>query len=271
MIAEEIRVGESYLWDVHAGRPVVVKVLGIAEPRTEWMHGAPTYNVRNSKGREFPLFGYQLKPLPEELRPLAPLVGIIGRKRAGKDTVAGQLISEFGVQRLAFADRLRRVLYGVNPILHRYEYHTGGHRTLRVQDLVDARGWEVAKDNPEVRRLLQEIGTVYRNEVDQDAWVTPVLAEADQLRRQGVPVVITDVRFPNEAEAVKAAGGKLVRVYRPGQLEDAASLHISETALDECLVDYGIVNDGDLEYLLDRASEFGRWLELDSVQLAEVG
>lgn len=202
---------------------------------------------------------------------VAPLIGIMGRKRAGKDTVAAELIAQYGVVRLAFADRLRRVLYGVNPIVRQYETTSGVKIDTRVQTIVDRYGWEAAKENPEVRRLLQEIGTVYRNEVNPNAWVDPVIIEAEEHRYEGVPVAITDVRFPNEVEAIRASGGLVVRVERPGLLEDAASLHISETALDSEPADHVIVNDGSLEDLADAVNRLGHIAGLDEVELAQTG
>jgi dephospho-CoA kinase len=263
----EPQPGKKYLWDIHYGTPQIVTVLARAEDDPRWVDVDGTYLVRNAKGAEFVLFRSQLKALPEELIPLAPLIGLAGKKRSGKDTVAGQLLAQYGVQRLAFADRLRRVLYGVNPIVSQYQYATGGAKTITVQSMVDSIGWESAKRNPEVRRLLQEIGTVYRTEVDMDAWVRPVIAEAEVLRRKGVPVVITDVRFPNEVEAVRAAGGLLVRIERQSVQLDETSQHISETALDETPADHVIHNDGSFDDLADAVNELGHMAQLDIDQL----
>ncbi len=65
--------------------------------------------------------------------------------------------------------------------------------------------------------------------------------------------IITDVRFPNEAQAIKDRGGIVIRVNRPGygtSITDLASAHPSETALDGFEFDYTINNDGDLEKLI---------------------
>lgn len=61
--------------------------------------------------------------------------------------------------------------------------------------------------------------------------------------------LIPDVRFPNEAEAVKERGGKVIRIERIGM--DTSDNHPSETALDSYeRFDYTIHNTGDLVELV---------------------
>lgn len=69
-------------------------------------------------------------------------------------------------------------------------------------------------------------------------------------------VVIPDVRFINEWTAIKAAGGKVVRIKRPGY-ENPQWNHPSETEqllLEDDQFDYILHNDGGLEELVDRIS-----------------
>ena len=65
--------------------------------------------------------------------------------------------------------------------------------------------------------------------------------------------MITDVRYPNEAELVKKAGGIMIRVDRETGLEDA---HSSENLLDSFEgFDYRLTNNGtlfDLKEKLER-------------------
>lgn len=60
--------------------------------------------------------------------------------------------------------------------------------------------------------------------------------------------IITDTRFPNEAQAIKKAGGFIIRVDRPGV--NAINAHPSETALDDWEFDYRIGNASDLTSLM---------------------
>jgi hypothetical protein len=112
---------------------------------------------------------------------------------------------------------------------------------------VDAYGWEKVKDDfPEVRQLLQRTGTdAGRRVLGENVWVDAVMADLPD-----TDVVFTDCRFPNEAQAIKDAGGYLVRVTRPG-FEPGPDAHESETALDGYPHDFEIKNTGTLEDLRD--------------------
>jgi hypothetical protein len=62
-------------------------------------------------------------------------------------------------------------------------------------------------------------------------------------------VVISDVRFPNEAEAIKKLGGSVWRINRRNH--SAANGHTSEHALDNYMFNHVIYNDGTVDDLTD--------------------
>lgn len=166
------------------------------------------------------------------------LIGLLGKKRSGKDTAAGFLVQDHGFVRYAFADPLKATMLDLDPIV------PDGWLTSRLSDLVRERGWEGAKEIPEVRRLLQAHGVAIRTHVDPDVWLNATMRK---VLAEGRPVVLTDVRFPNEADAIEAAGGLLVRVVRAAAPTDDA--HVSETALDDRECGALLVNDGTVEEL----------------------
>ena len=171
------------------------------------------------------------------------ILGVCGFAQSGKDTAAGFLI-ERGWKRLAFADALRDSVYRLNPIVL-----TGpGIKNVRVQDIVDGIGWDVAKvQYPEIRQLLQRMGTeVGRGIYGENFWVDRVLAQIEP----GQNYVITDVRFPNEVDAVRSVGGVVYRIYREGV--GAVNGHISDTGVDDLEIDGILLNDGDLADLEQR-------------------
>lgn len=172
------------------------------------------------------------------------LIGLVGKKRVGKDTAAGFLVKDHGFVRYAFADPLKATMLDLDPWIPEGYDLSGGHAYERLSVVVAGVGWEAAKENGEVRRLLQAHGVAIRNHVDPDVWLR---ATMDKVVREDKPVVITDVRFPNEADAIEAAGGLLVRVVRAGAPNDDA--HLSETALDSRECGALVVNDGSLESL----------------------
>ena len=172
-----------------------------------------------------------------------PLVGLIGRARSGKDTAAAALVEERGFTRLAFADPLREIALALDPFVGSPALpgDLAPFRGVRLSTAIDALGWERAKDTiPEVRRLLQRLGTEGgRAVLGENVWVDAAFAK---VTATDGPVVFTDVRFPNEADAIREAGGLLLRVVRPGVAPVAA--HASETALDGYEVDADVWNDG---------------------------
>lgn len=170
------------------------------------------------------------------------LIGLSGYARAGKDSVGEFLVKEHGYVRYAFADALRGVVYALNPLVY-VEYK----QDLRVQDIVDDLGWDQAKvEVAEIRRLLQAMGTeAGRRILGEDVWVDAVFKQAKE--RGDTNVVITDVRFPNEAQRVKAEGGFVVRINRPGVAP--VNDHPSEIGLDEWGFDFTVPNNGSLEDL----------------------
>lgn len=191
------------------------------------------------------------------LRMSTLIVGVSGKKRHGKNTASEVLARDLGFTEVAFGDALKQAVYILDPILWSWRWllRTLAGRPMRVRELVDAVGWEAAKEVPEVRRLLQKMGTeVGREILGEDIWVRTALAKAAAIDG---PVVITDVRFRNEVDAVRAAGGMLLRVNRPSVV--STDTHPSETALDDYdEFDAVLVNDGSVADLQAAAAEVVR-------------
>lgn len=153
------------------------------------------------------------------------IVGITGHAHNGKDALAS-FAKQYGYRRYAFADNVRRSLYALNPLValvptepdyseihSRIAAQDGLEVYISVQQLVDALGWDTAKSYPNVRAYLQRQGTeAVRDVIAYDAWVMALRRQLDEEAPDRV--VITDVRFPNEAAAIAAWGGALVRVVR---------------------------------------------------------
>lgn len=141
------------------------------------------------------------------------LIGIGYRARAGKDTAADWLVREHGFAKAAFADSLKaaaREIFGWD------DRHLYG----QLKEVTDPY-WGFSP-----RWALQRLGTEgVRDVIGQDTWVKSLMRRLDRL---GPRVVIVDVRFPDEARAISAAGGRVWQVTRPG-LPEAS--HASELAM----------------------------------------
>lgn len=167
------------------------------------------------------------------------IIGLSGYAQSGKDTVANILVEKYGFRRIAFADAIRTLLYDMDPLVP----HEANSVHYRLQDLVDTYGWDKAKvDYPEIRRLLQDLGVGGRNLFGDMFWIHHALANIEQYE----DVVISDVRFTNEAEWVQKFG----QIWRIKRLNtEAVNSHVSESDMDDYPVDQVFINNGTIEDL----------------------
>lgn len=161
------------------------------------------------------------------------IIGLTGAARSGKDTVALYLDGHFGFSRLALATPLKQgieAMFGLPQSMWSDE-----KKELEIPGL-----------GVSPRRMAQTLGTEWgRNTLGEDIWLKVLERRIDEL--QVDQVVITDVRFANEARWVKDRGGLLIRVERPNVRAIAA--HSSEAGIAPEVHDVVIVNDGTLEDL----------------------
>lgn len=182
----------------------------------------------------------------------APLVGLFGPPRAGKDTVADRLEDRWGFKRLALADPMREMLRQLNPVVGNVV-----GRPVRLDAAVTVHGWRWVKDHlPEARALLQRLGTeAGRDVLGADVWLRHLERRAYPHLIGGTPVVVTDIRFPNEAGWVTEQGGHLVRVVRP-EAEGRDWGHASEGAIPDEWATSTLDNASDLDALHDAVDAF---------------
>lgn len=176
-------------------------------------------------------------------RPDPLIIGLTGQAGAGKDTVATYLCERYGFVADAFAEPIRDMatvlLNGIG-----IDYACLFERDLKERVI------------PELgisgRRLMQTLGTEWaRNTVGLDFWIKHASL---RLGLDNLPVstpvhdliVLTDVRFPNEAQWIKSLGGLLVRVNRSTA---PVAFHESEQHIAGLLCDRTLHNTGTVEDL----------------------
>lgn len=174
------------------------------------------------------------------------LIAFMGVAGSGKDTAAQALI-DLGWERVAFADAVREALLALDPyLMHDPDMPDF---SVRVSSQVAYSGWERSKNSPEVRRLLQRMGTeAGRNIHGPDCWTN---IARRKIEAAGGPVVITDCRFANEAAMVRGMGGRVIRIDRPGV--GPKNDHASERL--EFDPDFTIQNDGTIAELHEKVLE----------------
>lgn len=170
------------------------------------------------------------------------LVGVAGKARSGKDTIGNYLINQHQFVRYAFADPLKKAcseMFGV-PLNYFYDDD---------KKEVDLPFWGMSP-----RKMAQLLGTEGGRELfGKDIWVKRALSFYNlELPEESNGMVITDVRFDNEADFIRDNGGLMIHVERPGADGVVGVVgHASEAGIMEKSEDIHIVNDGTLDQLYE--------------------
>lgn len=174
------------------------------------------------------------------------IIGLTGKKGSGKDTVADMIWSiEIDGGHIwvstAYAAYLKALVKRLFDLSDEQIYGTQAEK-----EAVDER-WGKSP-----RELLQIVGTDIARLCHPDVWVRRTMRYIDEsleVDPQIAGFLITDVRFPNEADAIKARGGVIVNILRPDLTVaegDVTAQHESEQHAATIPYDYQIVNDGTL-------------------------
>lgn len=198
------------------------------------------------------------------------LIGISGKIGSGKDTTAEliQLVTLYG---LNYTDELKNVAPRLldDPELKQYTLQNNTWKIAKyaenlkvIASLLTGIPREKFEDqefkkthlgpewnNITVRTFLQTLGTnALRDNMNENVWVNSLFGNFEPTSHW----LVTDTRFPNEADAIKERGGIVVRIHRG----DSVDAHESETALDDYDFDYVIHNTGSKEELLEEVVKF---------------
>ncbi len=182
------------------------------------------------------------------------LIGITGKKYSGKDATAKIIQDHFGLNVTAFASKLKQALKIIFCLEDNQLF--GDSKT---KEIVDPR-WGISP-----REMMQEVGTGIVRNICPDVWVKGVFLDLDKhgLYYPASPGwVISDVRFRDEAQAVRERGGIIIRIIRPEPKitlwkkikssidgSNRYAKHVSEKEIDKIKPDYIIRNDGSLDEL----------------------
>lgn len=167
------------------------------------------------------------------------LIGLTGYAGTGKDTVRSILEEEYDLDGMAFADAIRDMLAGL--------FASVGidHGWMVERHLKEM---EIPELGASYRKLAQLLGTEWGRSIDPDFWVRIAAAKVKLCAHyNNAGVVISDVRFPNEAAWIRSQGGVIWRVIRPGTAPVRA--HASEDLIAGLQHDYVIDNRGTIDDL----------------------
>lgn len=154
-----------------------------------------------------------------------PVIGMGGLLASGKDAFADRLVERHGFTKIGMSDALHNAMLAENPLVGLLITAEKIWPTpVRYAELVEIVGYVEAKKSPEVRGLLQRLGTeVGRNMIGTNTWADITARNVEALRDAGKPVVVTGIRFPNELEMIDMVGGTALWVHRPSAAPAAAA------------------------------------------------
>lgn len=177
------------------------------------------------------------------MRPL--LIGLNGRARVGKDAAGGFLNRRHGLELYSFARPIKAAVEVM------FDLPSSIWHDDRKEQVIDWLG-----KSP--RQLVQTLGTEWgRHMVRADVWTIAMRHRWALVKQMGAAgMCVTDVRFADEAEALRRMGGCVVRIIRPGV--ESVAAHVSEAGIPDELVDFTVWNGGtllDLERAMDAIVE----------------
>lgn len=184
------------------------------------------------------------------------VIGVSGKARSGKDTFAEMLSKELNKEAfppyvmMAFAHELKTRCQAAFDLS--YEQLWGDEK--EEQDKRYPRPWHDPKEGFwTAREIMQEYGAFYRS-IDSQFWIKNLFRVAEQKEYKNV--IITDVRYRNEADYILEHGGVVLRVERENKDSVHNESHPSEIELDDYKkFTFTVVNNWTLEVLEKTAGE----------------
>ena len=171
------------------------------------------------------------------------LIGLTGKAGSGKDTVGDILWRSHLMYKVAFAYPIKAALAAM------------GFPEPKDREAKEA---VIAGFSFSWRELAQTLGTEWGRARDPDLWLKLAMQETGNILqvRETNRVIITDVRFENEAAAIRERGGQIWHITgREGQMLGVTKAHASEAGVQVAKGDKVIVNSGTLVELADLVDE----------------
>lgn len=155
-----------------------------------------------------------------------PILGISGKRGAGKTALANYLVKRDGFIKISFAEELKRLSKTLFP------FTDADFTNIKLKEA----NFKTYEWSP--RDFMRHFGDLMRFH-DKNYWVNLTISKCADARKY---YVVDDLRFINEAEALRAKGAKLIRVNRfESNNPYGNNLDItSETELDDYKFDYVI-------------------------------
>ena len=155
------------------------------------------------------------------------IIAFAGRKQSGKSTLCTQVVNFiYDLEQLEdtaviynFADPLKNICMDILGLSFEQCHGTDDQKNELVNCYKDG-------NQMTARQVLQTVGTEFFRSIQNNVWADATIRRIQQ--DNPLVALIGDCRFPNEVEAIKKAGGTVIKLTRNLYNSD----HSSETALD---------------------------------------
>jgi hypothetical protein len=177
------------------------------------------------------------------------IIGITGKKFNGKDTISDYIVCKYKFTKIAYAEPLKEVCRNLFNFTDEQLY---GNKKEELDPF-----WNITP-----RQAFQYIGTdMIRNNmeglvkgVNNNFWVKCLEKRILDLISRGVTnIIVSDIRFENEAALIKKFNGYVIKVIRNISNNDN---HSSEVEIDNIQEDILIENKGTLEKLYSKIDSY---------------
>ena len=180
------------------------------------------------------------------------IIGILGNKNVGKDTLADYLVSTEGFKKISFATNLKKCL----AVMFNWDDNNFSLENKEKKDPV----WNVSP-----RKMLQLLGTEFLREYCKDIidckinfndkeevfsyHIKKLFLDNKELFDNNENIVISDVRFPDELKFIKWLNGKIIKLERNNAIVNEFNNHSSENYINNLEYDVKIENNFSKEHL----------------------
>tara|TARA_A100001015_G_C15029662_1_gene732489 strand:- start:887 stop:1471 length:585 start_codon:yes stop_codon:yes gene_type:complete len=180
------------------------------------------------------------------------IIGILGNKNVGKDTLANYLVQTEGFKKISFATNLKNCL----KVMFNWNDNNLSFENKEVDDEI----WKVSP-----RMMLQLLGTEFLRDYCKDVidckinfngkeeefsyHIKKLFLDNIELFRQNENIVISDVRFSDEVKFIKWLNGKIIKLERKKAIVNNYNNHKSENNINNLEYDFKIQNNFSKEHL----------------------
>ena len=174
------------------------------------------------------------------------IIGILGNKNVGKDTLADYLVATEGFTKISFATNLKKCL----AVMFNWNDNDFSFENKEKVDEI----WKVSP-----RKMLQLLGTDFlrdyckevidckinfNNKEEEFSYhIKKLFLDNIELFNENKNIVVSDVRFPDELKFIKWLNGKIIKLERNDAIINQYNNHSSENYIDKLEYDFKIENN----------------------------